>query len=265
MALTTGLQYRVLRLLAPRRPEAAPQPASEAEPATRGRLVATFGTGVVEQVRDKCVLDFGCGCGRECLEMAAAGARRVIGLDIRESVLARARRLAEESGLAGVCRFTRDLSTIGPGSVDVVTSFDAFEHFADPAGALDRMYDLLRPGGLALVTFGPPWYHPKGGHLFSPLPWAHLVFSEEALVRWRSDFKRDGARRFSEVEGGLNRMTIGRFVSLAESSRLSLDVLEAVPIRPLRLLHSRVTREFTTSIVRARLSKPLPAAVPRRA
>jgi SAM-dependent methyltransferase len=211
------------------------------------------------------VLDFGCGYGRECLEMAAAGARRVVGLDIRESVLARARRLAEESGLAGVRSFTRDPSTIGPDSVDVVTSFDAFEHFADPAGVLDRTYDLLRPGGLALVTFGPPWYHPKGGHLFSAFPWAHPVFSEEALVRWRPDVKRDGARRFREVEGGLNGMTIGRFVSPAASSRLSLDVLEAVPIRPLRPLHCRATRELTTSIVRARLSKPLPAAPPRRA
>jgi hypothetical protein len=53
-----------------------------------------------------------------------------------------------------------------------------------------------------------------GGHLFSVFPWAHLIFSEQALIRWRSDFKSDGATRFSEVAGGLNQMTIRRFERL---------------------------------------------------
>ncbi len=51
------------------------------------------------------------------------------------------------------------------------------------------MNTLLQPAGEVLVSFGPTWYHPLGGHLFSVFPWAHLIFSEKALIRWRSTFK----------------------------------------------------------------------------
>jgi hypothetical protein len=74
-------------------------------------------------------------------------------------------------------------------------------------------------------------------------------------MRWRSDFKVDGATRFSEVEGGLNQMTIARWLKLVAASPLRIAQLELVPIRGLRRAHSRWTREFTTSLVKARLVK----------
>lgn len=73
------------------------------------------------------------------------------------------------------------------------------------------MSALLEPKGEVIASFGPTWYHPLGGHLFSVFPWAHLLFSEKALLRWRSDFKTDGATHFGEVAGGLNQMTVDRF------------------------------------------------------
>jgi hypothetical protein len=118
------------------------------------------------------------------------------------------------------------------------------------------MYSLLKPGGFVRVSFGPTWYHPYGGHLFSVFPWAHLIFSEEALIRWRAHFRQDGARRFHEVSGGLNGMTIGRFERLVRKSGFRLESLETVPISKIRALHNRLTREFTTAIVRCKLVKP---------
>lgn len=105
------------------------------------------------------------------------------------------------------------------------------------------------------MSFGPTWRHPLGGHLFSVFPWAHLMFSEQALIRWRSTFKTDGATRFSEVAGGLNQMTIARFERLIADSPLQFASLELVPIKKLRPFHNRVTREFTTAVVRCRLIK----------
>jgi hypothetical protein len=52
---------------------------------------------------------------------------------------------------------------------------------------LEIMYGLLKPDGRVMLCFGPIWYHPLGGHLFSVFPWAHLVFSEAALIQWRLD------------------------------------------------------------------------------
>ena len=117
------------------------------------------------------------------------------------------------------------------------------------------MNTLLQPSGEVLVSFGPTWFHPLGGHLFSVFPWAHLVFSERALIRWRSTFKTDGATRFNEVAGGLNKMTIAKFEELVADSPLKFASLELVPIKKLKNIHNRLTREFTTAIVRCRLVK----------
>jgi hypothetical protein len=130
---------------------------------------------------------------------------------------------------------------------------DAFEHFADPAGVLTVMAGLPRPGGRVFATFGPPWLHPRGGHSFSVFPWAHLLFTEEALLRWRADYCADGARRFEEVEGGLNRMTVGRFERLVAASAFEVASFEAVPIRAARWLHGRWRRALFTSMVRCEL------------
>jgi len=81
------------------------------------------------------------------------------------------------------------------------------------------------------------------------------MFSEEALIRWRSIFKTDGATRFGEVAGGLNQMTITKFEKLIATSLLQFASLELIPIRKLRFLHNRFTREFTTAVVRCRLVK----------
>ena len=141
--------------------------------------------------------------------------------------------------------------------VDAIISLDAFEHFEDPASILKTMDAMLKPGGRLYASFGPTWFHPYGGHLFSVFPHAHLIFTERSLIRWRSDFKSDGATRFHEVAGGLNKMTISRFERLVERSPLQCEELETVPIRKLRPLANRWTREFTTAVVRARLVKPV--------
>jgi SAM-dependent methyltransferase len=137
---------------------------------------------------------------------------------------------------------------------DLAISIDSFEHYSDPAAVLRRLYGLLRPGGVLLVSFGPPWRHPYGGHLFSVYPWAHLLFSEAALVRWRDGRRDDHPGSFAEA--GLNRMTVKRFEQLARESSFEVEVLDAVPIRRARRLHNRLTREFLTSTVRGKFVKP---------
>jgi hypothetical protein len=116
------------------------------------------------------------------------------------------------------------------------------------------MRSLVRQDGRALIEFGMPWFHPYGGHLFSVFPWAHLIFTEKSLIRWRSDFKNDGATRFSEVSGGLNQMTLAKFINFVEKSDFQMVKFEAVPIRPARFFFNTWTREFLTSIVRCELA-----------
>ena len=244
----TGAQYKLLKMIAPKEPSTMDGSAFLA----KGKLRTLLGDGFLEEIRGKTVIDFGCGEGSEAIQMALAGAEQVTGLDIQTPLLERGRVRAKEAGIAERCRFVTAVDEPS----DVVTSIDAFEHFNDPEGALAIMYGLLRPGGRLIVSFGPTWYHPLGGHLFSVFPWAHLVFSEDALIAWRADFKTDGATKFHETAGGLNGMTINRFERMVRNSPFEIESLEEVPIRTLRRLHSKWTREWTTAIVRARLRKP---------
>jgi SAM-dependent methyltransferase len=199
------------------------------------------------------VIDFGCGGGEEAVELAQLGCKHVIGLDIQENVLEIARARAADRGLSDRCEFRSTTDT----PADAIVSLDAFEHFHEPDKILAIMYGLLRPGGFVAVSFGPPWFHPAGGHIFSVFAWAHLIFSEAALCRWRADLRDDGATRFSEVDGGLNQMSVRRFERIVADSGFYTERLECVPIRKLHLLHNPLTREWTTALVRAVLRKPL--------
>jgi SAM-dependent methyltransferase len=51
----------------------------------------------------------------------------------------------------------------------------------------------------------------------------------------------------------LNKMTLERFERAVEASPLRFDGFDAVPIRRLKRFANRLTREFTTSVVRCRL------------
>jgi SAM-dependent methyltransferase len=213
------------------------------------KLAVLFGDDIFEELAGKTVMDFGSGDGENCIELAERGVTRVIGLDIQESRIAQARAEAARRGVASRCEFVTSTDE----RADVVLSTDAFEHFADPAGILRQMRTHVKDDGYALVEFGYPWYHPYGGHLFAVFPWSHLIFTEASLIRWRSDFKTDGARRFGEVAGGLNQMTIARWERLVRASPFEFRTYELVPIRAMRRFHNRLTREFFTSFVRARL------------
>jgi SAM-dependent methyltransferase len=245
--MLTSLQYRILKTISPGEPDSC----SGSAYIGKSKLAILLGPDFLQTIRGKRVIDFGCGEGAEAIEMALNGAGKVVGIDIRENLLDIARQNARAAGVENICSF--DLSTQEP--ADVIVSLDSFEHFAEPAQVLSIMASLLKPHGEVIASFGPTWYHPLGGHLFSVFPWAHLMFSEKALIRWRADFKSDGATRFGEVAGGLNQMTIRRFERLIADSPFQLSELDLVPIRKFKPVHNRLTREFTTALVRCRMVK----------
>jgi SAM-dependent methyltransferase len=245
--LLINAQIRLLRLLS-----REGRPSNElAAYRFQSKLSACLSSDLLKLIAGKTVIDFGCGEGGAAIELVRHGARHVIGIEIQESHLRVARERARQAGVEHTCTFTQTTNQ----RADLIISLDAFEHFADPAAILRAMDSLLKSDGEIMASFGPTWYHPAGGHLFSIFPWAHLIFSEEALLRWRSGFRNDGATRFGEVAGGLNQITIRQFEDIIAESPFRIAALELIPIRKLRWLHNRVTREFTTAVVRCRLAK----------
>ena len=240
------------------------------------KLERFLGNQVWEEFAGQRVLDFGCGSGGEAVAAAHSGAEFVYGVDIQDSRLEAARRLAEKAGVADRCRFLNaateadEISAL-EGTLDCAYSIDSFEHYERPEQILEQIHRLLAPGGRLLISFGPPWKNPYGSHMwfFNRWPWIHLAFREETIMAVRSLYRADGARKFEEVDGGLNRMTLQRFLRLVESSPFELDRFRPVPLssrfvnRPAawqRLAANRWLREYLTSVVLCRLTKPIDTA-----
>lgn len=215
----------------------------------RSNLESLFGADIWTLLHGKSVLDFGCARGSDAIEAARHGALSVVGTDDRLRLLDIARIRARQAGVESNCTFAERASE----PVDVILSIDRFDHHDDPAQVLSEMRRLLKPHGRIMISFGPPWLHPYGGHIFSVFPWAHLIFSEAALIRWRADFKFDGATAFREVEGGLNQMTVRHFERLVAECGMCVETFELKPIKKLALLHHRMTREWLTSVIQCTL------------
>jgi SAM-dependent methyltransferase len=162
---------------------------------------------LLQLIAGKRVLDFGCGDGQQAIALARNGAAEVVGIDIAERRLERARHLAVSTPNV---RF----DTIMDGSFDTVVCQDAFEHFADPEGTLASMCARLKPGGKILLTFGPLWYAPYGAHcyFFTRLPWVHLIFAEKTVFRVRALYRRYAGNGYRD---GMNMMTVRRFHRIA--------------------------------------------------
>ncbi|MEO0780295.1 MAG: methyltransferase domain-containing protein [Pseudomonadota bacterium] len=101
-------------------------------------------------VRDKTILDIGCGLGGGDLLLAGELGARVIGIDLEAPLIARARAYAEEAGLSDRIEYHQvDPGPLGfeDGTLDVVYSSGAFTQTADKAGIFADALQVLKPGG----------------------------------------------------------------------------------------------------------------------
>ncbi len=99
-------------------------------------------------LKDKRVLDVGCGGGLLAEAMAALGAD-VTGIDLGEAPLAVARLHLKESGLkVGYQRVsTEEFARERAGEFDAVTCLEMLEHVPDPASTVAACAQLVKPGG----------------------------------------------------------------------------------------------------------------------
>ncbi len=170
-------------------------------------------TNLSSLVAGKRVADFGCGTGEQAIALARDEGCDVVGIDTNAATLARANARAAGQSLKGRVRFVERVTADLDGTFDVVISQNAMEHFPDPEAIVGLMARLVRPGGVLLVTFGPPWYAPFGSHMhyFCKVPWLNLLFSERTVMSVRSRYRSDGAQRYVDVESGLNQMSLAKF------------------------------------------------------
>ncbi len=173
------------------------------------------------------VLDVGCGYGTTCFALAEGGAARVVGIDVSEYFIdfARAKLRDAYPQLAERMEFRHVTQAGDPtgDKFDRVISKDSFEHIADPESYLGTMKGYLKPGGLLGIGFSPLWNSPYGAHIKDQtrLPWVHKLLPERAVLEERAALGYpDGGGRYEDVAGGLNRMTLKRFLTITSDPQL---------------------------------------------
>lgn len=111
------------------------------------------------------VLDACCGTGASALPAARAvgPGGHVIGVDLAQPALARARAKAEVAGLGNVEFRSADAERTGlpAGSFDAVVCVFGVFFLPDIAAAIAELWRLVRPGGtLAITVWGPDFLEP---------------------------------------------------------------------------------------------------------
>jgi SAM-dependent methyltransferase len=118
-----------------------------------GEVIGWAGTFVPEQPR---IVDLGAGTGTGTIALARhLPSAALTAVDVDEEMLAHLRQRAAEAGVGERVRTVRaDLDGDWPelGPADLVWASASMHHLADPARTLGQVREVLRPGGVFMIT-----------------------------------------------------------------------------------------------------------------
>lgn len=188
----------------------APQPYGYDEESLlrRGRERAALLEDVLPDFpqRDR-FLELGCADGMVTRELTRRG-KHALGVDHSPAYFDRR--------ATGLTLMNVAALAIADDSIDVVFSFNGFEHFARPDLVVAEGLRVLRSGGLLYLNFGPLYNSHFGLHAYRelPIPFCHFLFPPELLGNHAVDH---------EV---LNGWSLAAFRRLWRNVASNVDVLQ---------------------------------------
>lgn len=145
---------------------------------------------MIPDLKDKNVLDLGCGFGWHCRYAREQGARHVVGVDISAKMLERARTTTQDPAIEYRQLAIEDID-FAAGSFDVVISSLALHYVAAYEGVCRKVYDCLSAGGTFVLSVEHPvftaiaaqdWHHDEKGHR---LHWPVDQYQQESMRQTR--------------------------------------------------------------------------------
>jgi SAM-dependent methyltransferase len=108
-------------------------------------------------VKNRRILDIGCGPGRYSVELAKQRPKKVIGIDFADNMLRIAQNLAKENNVQDICEFIRAdfLKFHSDNKFDISLAIGFFDYFKYPQAALRKIKSLT--SGKAILSFPARW------------------------------------------------------------------------------------------------------------
>lgn len=144
---------------------------------------------MLPDLRDKKVLDLGCGFGWHCRYASEQQAHSVVGVDLSENMLERARAMTDDEKIKYRRLAIEDID-FAKGEFDVVISSLALHYVEQFAILSQKIHHCLAPGGTFVLSVEHPvftalasqdWYYgPQGERLHWPVDNYHDESSRQA-------------------------------------------------------------------------------------
>jgi len=178
----------------------------------------------------KTILDFGCGHGAMCMDIAKNNPKRIIGIDLDESYISFAKKNLEknfpeyknkvEFKCADLNFWKTDYK------FDYIVSKETFEHTLNLDEILNSMYKLLVTKGQIFSGFGPLYNFYNGDHKLTkiPFPWFHLIFPKSFLINIINKKKEKKISSIKEL--GLNMYSLKDYLNTFNNSKFEIKFLK---------------------------------------
>jgi SAM-dependent methyltransferase len=175
---------------------------------------------VLPKLRDKDVLDLGCGFGWHCRYVRAQQARSVVGVDLSEKMLARARESTHDSAIQYRRLAIEDID-FSAGAFDVVISSLALHYVEHFDFVCRKVRHCLKPEGTFVFSVEHPVFTARAGQ-----DWSYDPNGER--LHWPVDqYQEEGPRQahFLDHEVVKYHRTVATYVNTLLDSGFTLTKL----------------------------------------